>query len=357
MKSLMKLEYCAFSPLKRNPAGKLDRTAFINCHCHWSQGTHDPNTSASDKALAYTWNWGDRNDEPHTPASIAGRFKKRNLLLVDNSLIDDLGFSLFADRLNSIIAEANYSIVYKSLKGKSRELINAIILHLDEIHLFETGRPIDHIFADLIACISFLRQRVGSRGIGKKSPSEKFLASRKCFWERKLGILPALCAYLTIKNPGGDKLSSEKWDNYWTELLHQINEIYHSARNILLLDPIGHFASCFNHGPLRNNKDLRHLPLILGGHPRDLRQDILTSAGIKSDELNSERPLKLHGSLSDIDARTIYNGPFRLALTDDPSRHLRFDDSGTRDQPTIFVLDSRTICTLALLDLTGLMEY
>jgi hypothetical protein len=129
------------------------------------------------------------------------------------------------------------------------------------------------------------------------------------------------------------------------------------VRNILLLDPINQFAPCFNHGPKASNKDLRRLPLICRGHPQDLRQDILNSAGIKSGEINQERCLEFHGLLSDIDARTLYNGPFRLALTNDPSHHLRFDESGTRDQPTILVLDSRTICTLALLDLTGLMEY
>ena len=111
-----------------------------------------------------------------------------------------------------------------------------------------------------------------------------------------------------------------------------------------------------SYGPPRSNKDLRNLPLIRPNHPHNLRLDILKSAGLKPGEINPGKRLELRGALSDIDARTLYNGPFRLELTDDPSEHLRFDESGSRHQPTIFVLDSSTILTLALLDLTGFME-
>ena len=101
---------------------------------------------------------------------------------------------------------------------------------------------------------------------------------------------------------------------------------------------------------------MRHLPLVRRSHPHNIRQDILNSTGLKPKEINPRKRLELQGALSDIDARTLYNGPFRLALTDDPSHHLRFDESGSRHQPTILVLDSHTICILALLDLTGFME-
>jgi hypothetical protein len=61
------------------------------------------------------------------------------------------------------------------------------------------------------------------------------------------------------------------------------------------------------------------------------------------------------GSLSDINDRDIYTGPFRLALTDDPHLHLRFD--GNKERPSILILDSHTVSVLAILDLTGLMKY
>lgn len=200
LNSLMKLEYCVFYPLKRSRGGRVDPSAaFINA-CHpWSQGSQESNAHSSEESMAYIWNWGG-NDNGHNPASIAAKFKTESkVLLVENSLIDDLRLSLFADRFDSIVPEAKQSLLYQSLKAKSHELVNAIILHLDEIHMFESGRPIAHIFADLIACISFLRMRAGWKGKNKRSASEKFLASRTRFWRRKLGIFPIIYLFLTIK--------------------------------------------------------------------------------------------------------------------------------------------------------------
>ena len=66
----------------------------------------------------------------------------------------------------------------------------------------------------------------------------------------------------------------------------------------------------------------------------------------------------LSGSLSDLNDRDIYNGPFRLNLTDNPALHLRFDNEEQhKDRPTIYILDTRTIGLLGLLDITGFMAY
>jgi hypothetical protein len=147
------------------------------------------------------------------------------------------------------------------------------------------------------------------------------------------------------------------WDEYQNYLSREIIEIYDRTRNLLLLDPVDCIAPYFSHDPPRSNKDLRRLPLIRRGHPQNFQGALLNAAGLKPEEVRkSEIPLGLKGSLSDIDARTLYNGPFRLSLTNDPSLHLRFAVSDPRKQPSILVLDSRTMCNLALLDLTGFME-
>lgn len=175
---------------------------------------------------------------------------------------------------------------------------------------------------------------------------------------RKIGYASILFCRIESnnENSASEQWSTENWDIYRGYLSTEINEIFHGVRNIILLDPIDRFSPYFTHGPPRSNKDLRQLPLIRRGQSQNIRQDILNSAGLKQREIDSGKVLQLEGILSDINARTIHNGAFRLALTDDPSRHLLFDESGARNHPTILVLDSRTVSILALLDLTGFME-
>ena len=86
--------------------------------------------------------------------------------------------------------------------------------------------------------------------------------------------------------------------------------------------------------------------------PPTFRGDLYNSAGIKPGELNPKETAK--ANLADLKANVILNGAFRMALTNDPSLHLRFDETDFK-LPTLLVLDSGTIKTLALLDLTGFM--
>ena len=88
---------------------------------------------------------------------------------------------------------------------------------------------------------------------------------------------------------------------------------------------------------------------------RTFRNDVLSVAGLTSADCVSASEKPLQGPLSDLRASNIYNGPFRICITSDPSLHLRFDPN--KGRPTILVLGSDTICKLALLDLTGLMAY
>jgi len=98
---------------------------------------------------------------------------------------------------------------------------------------------------------------------------------------------------------------------------------------------------------------ISHHPLKRSAIPPTFRGDIFNSAGIKPGECNFKEPAK--ANLSDLRASIIINGAFRIALTNDPSLHLRFNDDDQR--PTLLLLDSRTILRVALLDLTGLMSY
>lgn len=97
---------------------------------------------------------------------------------------------------------------------------------------------------------------------------------------------------------------------------------------------------------------LRHHPLKRSVVPPTFRGDIYTSAGIKPGEVNLNDKAK--ANLCDFRASVLLKGAFKIALTKDPSLHLRFDEKdGMR--PTLFILDSRTLLMLALLDLTGFM--
>lgn len=99
-----------------------------------------------------------------------------------------------------------------------------------------------------------------------------------------------------------------------------------------------------------SNWRLRNHPLKRAAIPSNFRGDIYTSVGIRPSEINAQL---LGANLSDFRALIVKKGLFRIALTNDPTLHLRFVHNETR--PTLFVLDSRTISMLALLDLTGFM--
>ena len=120
---------------------------------------------------------------------------------------------------------------------------------------------------------------------------------------------------------------------------------------MLLLDPQECLQPYFR-SPKGEHRFREH-PLLRHILPPTFRGEVFRTAGIKIGEANSNKGF--NAPLSDLDATTIQKGKFRLALTTDPSLHLRFDES--RNPPTILVPDSRTMCLLALLDLTGLMTY
>lgn len=154
---------------------------------------------------------------------------------------------------------------------------------------------------------------------------------------------------------------TQNWDNGYSEpLSQQIRCIFWTVRNLLLLDPKKDLK-------IRGNSDkvpyfrawgdeqkFREQSLMRSALPPTFRGDLYVSAGIKPGEIISTEALR--ANLADFRAKVILKGAFKMELTNDPSLHLRFDETKFK-RPTLLILDSRTISMLAILDLTGFMEY
>ena len=159
-------------------------------------------------------------------------------------------------------------------------------------------------------------------------------------------------------------------DAYKTIVLNQTQHIWNELRNLLILDPNKTFMHRCGLNNIPNGLDCPYFrtwtaaqtsialthPLRSRGSmlPAIYRRDIYHSAGIKPGELDPKDTPK--ANLSDIRASVLRTGSFKIALTSDPSLHLRFDDE-TRTTPTLLILDSRTVLMVALLDVTDLMAY
>lgn len=72
-----------------------------------------------------------------------------------------------------------------------------------------------------------------------------------------------------------------------------------------------------------------------------LRDELLSSLGISDSEA---RVIDQFGPLDELRASYIRTGPFTIALTDEPSRHLTFDE--IKGRPELMLLNLSTIFTL-----------
>jgi hypothetical protein len=153
------------------------------------------------------------------------------------------------------------------------------------------------------------------------------------------------------------------WGKYSINISDQVCIVFREVRKLLLLDPEKSLRFL---DPNQTNQELlpyfrawngdqrlRQHALLRSALPRTFRGSIYGSAGIKPGELGTSG-LSI-ANLSDLRASVIGNGAFKIALTNDPTLHLRFDDNDEM-RPTLFILDSRTVLMLALLDLTGFMS-
>jgi hypothetical protein len=153
-------------------------------------GRRDCDGHSNERNLASMWNWGAHGTDD-TPRTIASHFKTATTcnLVIDQSLLKDLTSALrFPERFQLGLPAAERTRLFQHLFKTSEEFINAIILRLDERGLFASGRPIAHVFSDVISCISFLRNQAVKEDSQMSSSDEfeEFERLRGTFWRDKL---------------------------------------------------------------------------------------------------------------------------------------------------------------------------
>jgi hypothetical protein len=140
---------------------------------------------------AQIWNWGSQGlDSIINPKAVAkqlteSRPKRWNLPILQ-SLIDDLHDALYEKRFRD---SEQRSPLFRSLSDVADGFVNHIILELHANAFFESGRPIAHIFADLIACILFLKELAGRSDDSSSQADQlqEIQALRERFWRNKFG--------------------------------------------------------------------------------------------------------------------------------------------------------------------------
>ena len=126
-----------------------------------------------------------RTTEPATPRSIALRIKGTNAvpsLPVHKSLLHALSFALFGSRFDS---KTTISGLFQLLEGIASGYTRYLIHRIDMKKLFETGRPISHVFLDVIASVTFMKDL--AKMDKKETELPKFWAERQTFWKGKFG--------------------------------------------------------------------------------------------------------------------------------------------------------------------------
>lgn len=146
--------------------------------------------------------------------------------------------------------------------------------------------------------------------------------------------------------------SVNRWCEYSNCLSDQVEVIFRELKNLLLLDLHNVFGSYFRAWE-GGHKFRGRRTLFPNLGPNSFSEALLRSAGIKQAEIIRDGEKPHSGPLHNLKASIIKTGPFDLALTNNPSCHLRFDED--KRQPTILLLDSDTISKLAILESTGLM--
>jgi hypothetical protein len=150
--------------------------------------------SNDDQIGADLWNWGKSEDGQKNLAkdlkAIAKRFRSegRWRLPISIVLLRALYASLYSCRLDNEQSGA----LFKALQLQAQGFSNHIIRRLDDLGLFESGRPIAHIIVDAIQCISFLRQKAKDENDGrnKNNLQTGFVKSRTRFWRKTLSMYP-----------------------------------------------------------------------------------------------------------------------------------------------------------------------
>jgi hypothetical protein len=173
--------YWAFSPIDRNKHAlnfTWVKNSCIRCET----------LTPAEQTQANVWNWGDGPNVAYTPTTSATYFKQKSQLLIDYSLFADLETSLY----RGVFSQRKESPLYCALREISDGFLFLMILRLDELqgpgNIF-TGRPISHVFSDIVACVDFLRRRAALKPGQQTCYATEYKTlsnSRKTFWHSKL---------------------------------------------------------------------------------------------------------------------------------------------------------------------------
>jgi hypothetical protein len=166
-----------------------------------------------DIRAAEIWNWG-RESKAVSPVAPWIYFrgdpgpstptKRPWNLPIHEALIIHLRFALYGKRFDG---EHHRSKVYEQLKSNSNGFMYLLILQPDAgaEKLFQSGRPISHVFKDIIDCIDFLRRKAkenppkdsrsentlrdaAEENIGSKEQQKKeFSDQQQTYWKNMLG--------------------------------------------------------------------------------------------------------------------------------------------------------------------------
>jgi hypothetical protein len=153
----------------------------------------------ADFQAAQIWTWGTVTSKKgkeaigatgNSPAMACKHFRDRGThwpLPIHQSLLKALETALYGNRLKP---ERLRSKLYAQLQCNARGFMRHLILKLGagEEKLFESGRPLCHVFVDIIACITFLKRRAGDENENETSLKEMHIdicTERKEFWRRR----------------------------------------------------------------------------------------------------------------------------------------------------------------------------
>jgi hypothetical protein len=114
-------------------------------------------------------------------------------LPIHESLLTALTFALFEDRFgapsSTLDFRSSQSKLFNLLNQIANEYMRHIILRLRGENLFKTGRPISHVFLDIIDCVKSIKDLAKKEDPGDEGKERaKFCDSRDEFWKPKLGF-------------------------------------------------------------------------------------------------------------------------------------------------------------------------
>jgi hypothetical protein len=209
--------------------------------------------------------------------------------------------------------------------------------------------PESYIIADYVALLQFIRRpHVHRENVHEDwfAMFREFQLGRLEFWRERLGM--SLKVVLTIAKfewipmstfETGYKKASLRFQSYPLHVarIQTINDQKMKRADFRLAT---------------RQKFAKSLGVDPAAYQQSLHEIILSYVGIVPSDRPSEAP---KGSLDALKANNIVQGAFRIALTDEPARHLTFDESDGR--PTLLVLSLQGMTSLFCIQHAGLFTY